>query len=46
MADELESGAEVFSLLRTGSLNPMQYLNTYFDTDAERQVDVATTESD
>ena len=39
MADELADGAEVFSLLRTSSLDPTRYLDNYFSTGAERQTD-------
>ena len=35
--DELPGrGAEVFSLIRTSSLAPRQYLDTFFDTGTER----------
>ncbi|WP_460602829.1 hypothetical protein [Jatrophihabitans fulvus] len=37
MADDLADGAEVFSLMRTSSLKPEAYLDTFFDTGAERQ---------
>ncbi|WP_344177249.1 hypothetical protein [Kribbella lupini] len=30
-------GAEVFSLMRTSALEPTEYLDTFFDTGAERQ---------
>ena len=45
MADELVAGAEVFSLMRTSSLESTGYLKTYFDTGAERQTDMAVRES-
>lgn len=32
-----EHGAEVFSLLRTSSLSPDDYINAFFDTGAENQ---------
>ncbi|WP_345710792.1 hypothetical protein [Kineococcus glutinatus] len=34
--DEPGHGAEVFSLMRTSGLDPMRYLDTFFDTGAER----------
>ena len=46
MADELVAGAEVFSLMRTSSMEPTAYLSTYFDTGAERQTDIAVPESE
>ena len=45
MADELGAGAEVLSVMRTSSLQPTQYLSSYFDTGAERQTHIATPES-
>jgi hypothetical protein len=38
--DEVEDGAEVFSLLRTSLLEPETYLDRFFDTGAERQRDI------
>jgi hypothetical protein len=35
---EIESGTEVFSLLRDSSLPPKEYLDRYFDTGGEHQV--------
>jgi hypothetical protein len=35
--EPIESGDEVFSLLRDSNLAPEEYLNTYFDTGNERQ---------
>ncbi|MBD8079813.1 hypothetical protein [Cellulosimicrobium arenosum] len=35
--DEPGHGSEVFSLVRTSPLKPRRYLDTYFDTGAERQ---------
>ena len=46
MADELVAGAEVFSLMRTSALEPTEYLSTHFDTGAERQTDIAVSESE
>ena len=37
MADSLEHGAEVFSLLRESPLQPGEYLDAFFDTGSERQ---------
>ncbi|MFJ1704447.1 hypothetical protein [Kitasatospora sp. NPDC088346] len=37
MFDRPGSGAEVFSLLRESPLEPDDYLDSYFDTGAERQ---------
>lgn len=34
---EIESGAEVFSLLRDSPLPPEEYLDRYFDSGGERQ---------
>jgi hypothetical protein len=42
LADEaIQSGAEVFSLLRDSDLEPKNYLDTFFDTGAEHQADEA-----
>jgi hypothetical protein len=38
MANEPLAGAEVFSLMRDSELTPAVYLNTFFDTSAERQL--------
>ncbi|WP_433252173.1 hypothetical protein ACQPYK_07305 [Streptosporangium sp. CA-135522] len=35
--DAIESGTEVFSLLRDSDLEPEEYLNAFFDTGRERQ---------
>jgi hypothetical protein len=35
--DEPGHGAEVFSLIRDSSLEPDEYLDTFFDTGSERQ---------
>jgi hypothetical protein len=35
--DSLPSGTEAFSLIRTSSLQPGDYLNRFFDTGSERQ---------
>ena len=37
MPDEPGHGAEVFSLLRDSDLDPDEYLDTFFDTGAERE---------
>ena len=37
MADPLQHGAEVFSLLRDSPLEPNAYLDAFFDTGSERQ---------
>jgi hypothetical protein len=37
LADPLQDGAEVFSLLRASSLEPDDYLDRFFDTGTERQ---------
>ncbi|WP_158257214.1 hypothetical protein [Kineococcus xinjiangensis] len=39
--DEPGHGAEVFSLMRTSSLHPKDYLDTFFDTGGERVDDSA-----
>ncbi|MEU4330407.1 hypothetical protein [Nonomuraea dietziae] len=42
LGDEaIQSGAEVFSLLRDSDLEPKAYLDTFFDTGTERQADGA-----
>ena len=35
LADEVEPGAEVFSLMRSSDLGPADYLDTFFDTGRE-----------
>ena len=37
LADQLEDGAEIFSLARKSELAPDEYLNAFFDTGTERQ---------
>ncbi|WP_459985776.1 DUF4288 domain-containing protein [Nocardioides sp. AN3] len=37
IADEVEHGAEVFSLMRSSELRPDAYLDHFFDTGQERQ---------
>lgn len=37
MAEELDSGAEVFSLIRESRLSPSRYIDRFFDTGRERQ---------
>lgn len=37
LADSVQDGAEVFSLLRASSLEPDDYLDRFFDTGTERQ---------
>jgi hypothetical protein len=37
LRDELCNGAEVFSLMRDSTLEPAEYLSTFFDTGAEHQ---------
>ena len=37
MFDALESGSEVFSLVRESALGPDQYLDAFFETGTERQ---------
>lgn len=37
LVDPPTDGAEVFSLMRESALEPEEYLNTFFDTGAERQ---------
>jgi hypothetical protein len=37
LADDVEHGAEVFSLIRSSNLPPGEYLTAFFDTGAEHQ---------
>jgi hypothetical protein len=37
LAEEPESGSEIFSLMRDSSLSEREYLETFFDTGSERQ---------
>lgn len=37
LADDVEHGAEVFSLIRSSNLPPDEYLTAFFDTGAEHQ---------
>jgi hypothetical protein len=37
LADEPESGSEIFSLMRDSPINRQEYLDTFFDTGSERQ---------
>jgi pentatricopeptide repeat protein len=37
LADEVDHGAEVFSLMRDSGLQPDDYLDTFFETGTERQ---------
>ena len=39
--EELAEGAEVYSLMRTSTLEPEEYLDAFFDTGTERQATVA-----
>ena len=39
LAEDVGVGTEVFSLMRTSSLRPSDYLSTYFDTGMELQTD-------
>ena len=41
LSDALENGAEVFSLMRNSDLNTNDYLNTFFDTGSERQLEIS-----
>jgi hypothetical protein len=41
MFDELSDGAEVFSLMCDSTLEPDDYLKTFFSTGAERQCDLS-----
>ena len=40
IADQLEHGTEVFSLMRDSTLGDEEYLSTFFDAGAERQGEV------
>src|SRR5437868_7614459 len=42
--EAIQSGAEIFSLLRDSDLAPKDYLNTFFDTGTEHQADWAEDE--
>lgn len=37
IADDVSSGAEIFSLMRDSALEPDEYLTRFFDTGSERQ---------
>ena len=39
LAEDVGVGTEVFSLMRTSSLRPSDYLSAYFDTGTELQTD-------
>ncbi|MCB2411688.1 DUF4288 domain-containing protein [Demequina sp. TTPB684] len=41
MYDELRDGAEVFSLMRDSTLEPDEYVKTFFRTGAEHEGDVS-----
>jgi len=46
MPDEPGHGSEVFSLLRDSDLDPDEYLDTFFDTGAEREAALDDEEDD
>lgn len=46
LADDLDDGAEVFSLVRGSDLEPEDYLDAFFDTGTERQREITDSDTD